>query len=365
MVIRSRQSQWHAGFTLVELLVVITIIGILVALLLPAIEAAREAARNTQCRQNLKEIGLAGQNHLNSWGYFPSGGWGWWWAGDPNRGFGMPQPGGWIYSLLPFLEEKPLWSLGQGVSFTTNAAIFKGAVVLQATTPLPIIICPSRRDAKLYQYNPTTSTALNITLVSGTTNVAKTDYAANCMDNAGNTIWMGMKENSNLSAASAPGGPSTLTIGDHAGVLTTQSYSGFYWGPSVQFTGIVYPRSEIHSNQISDGLSNTAFVGEKYFDPAMYTTGQGVGDNEFATCGMDNDNARAGYNPPRMDIVGNEPADPVQDFDFGSAHAAGCNMVFCDGSVHTVNYLITATVMQQFCNRSDGGTPNWTYVTHD
>jgi prepilin-type N-terminal cleavage/methylation domain-containing protein/prepilin-type processing-associated H-X9-DG protein len=355
------------GFTLVELLVVISIIGILVALLLPAIAAAREAARNTQCKQNLKEIGLAAQNHLSSWQAFPSGGWGRGWAGDPNRGFGLPQPGGWIYSLLPFLEEKPVWSLGQGLNFNTSATAFKSAVAAQGTTPLPIIVCPSLRngDVELYPYNPSgNSPAFNTNYTVGQ-KVTKNDYAANCMDNAGSGTWQGMKEANNLSAASSASGPTTLAIGDKAGISSSQSYSGFYWGPTVQFTGIVYARSEIHSNQILDGLSNTIFVGEKYIDPDLYLTGTGTGDNEFATCGMDNDNVRSGFNPPHLDFVGNDPADPVEALDFGSVHTSGCNTVFCDGSVHTVSFQITATVMEQFCNRNDGATPNWNNVTHD
>src|SRR5687768_6477407 len=85
------------GFTLVELLVVIAIIGILVALLLPAVQAARESARRTQCKNHLKQLSLAFLTHENTYGYFPSGGWGWVWTGDPDLGSGERQPGGWAY----------------------------------------------------------------------------------------------------------------------------------------------------------------------------------------------------------------------------------------------------------------------------
>ena len=103
------------GFTLVELLVVITIIGILIALLLPAVQSAREAARRAQCRNNLKQIALACLNHEHVHGFFPTNGWGTLWRGDPDRGFSIKQMGSWIYNALPYLEQPAIHDLGKGL----------------------------------------------------------------------------------------------------------------------------------------------------------------------------------------------------------------------------------------------------------
>ena len=108
----ARGRNLRSAFTLVELLVVITIIGILMSLLLPAVQSAREAARQTQCKNNLSQIGKATLEHVAQYEFFPTGGWGYGWAGDPDRGFNIQQPGGFFYNILPFLEQRNLWQLG-------------------------------------------------------------------------------------------------------------------------------------------------------------------------------------------------------------------------------------------------------------
>ena len=103
----------RSGFTLVELLVVITIIGILMAMLLPAVNSAREAGRNAQCKNNLKQMGTACLAHEEAQEIFPTGGWGCYWVGDPDCGYGINQPGGWIYNILPHTEQTALHDLGR------------------------------------------------------------------------------------------------------------------------------------------------------------------------------------------------------------------------------------------------------------
>ncbi len=121
---------------------VITIIGILIALLLPAVQAAREAARRMQCKNHLKQLALGCLNHEETHGFFPTGGWGCMWRPDPDRGFGLRQPGGWAFSILPYIEQSALHDLGAGCSDSEKRQIY---FPQRSATPLEILSCPSRR----------------------------------------------------------------------------------------------------------------------------------------------------------------------------------------------------------------------------
>ncbi|MGI9456093.1 MAG: DUF1559 domain-containing protein, partial [Aeoliella sp.] len=183
----------YSGFTLVELLVVIAIIGILVALLLPAVQAAREAARRTQCKNQLKQMALGAMNHHSTVGFYPSGGWGWFWVGDGDRGFGATQPGGWVFSTLPFMEKQQEFDLASdGEKDTISAQQREGARQL-VLSPVEMMGCPSRRTGLVFS-KPVDGlrVAYNAADNSAGENVAgRGDYAANCGDQENNEFGTG------------------------------------------------------------------------------------------------------------------------------------------------------------------------------
>jgi prepilin-type N-terminal cleavage/methylation domain-containing protein/prepilin-type processing-associated H-X9-DG protein len=321
------------GFTLVELLVVITIIGILIALLLPAVQAARESARRIQCENNLKQIALGCITHDQETGFFPSGGWGYPWVGDPNLGVGKSQPGGWIYSILPYIEQRPLYDLGAGASlvpYSNPTRLAANAKRIQ--TPLAAFNCPTRRQSVVFGLGFAGAMYVNWSLVTGQN---RTDYAANVGDLAETVSW------------TCPG-----------------SYpipASFNWNSVPICTGVMYQHSQTTTAQISDGTSVTYLAGEKYVDPDYYMTGQDPGDDWNMFVGQQDDVSRSVgypsgntfvYYPPMQDTPGNAAGRNI----FGSAHANGLHMAFCDGSVQMINFSIEKETHRRLGNRMDGLT---------
>jgi prepilin-type N-terminal cleavage/methylation domain-containing protein/prepilin-type processing-associated H-X9-DG protein len=320
----------RCAFTLVELLVVITIIGILIALLLPAVQAAREAARRLQCSNNLKQLALACQNHEQSQGFLPTGGWNNTWAGDPDCGFDKHQPGGWIYNILPLIEQQAVRDLGKGL----KAAAKKAAAATMMQVPLAALICPTRRTAVLYPNTVDGSTPYNCDTI---TSAAHTDYAANS-GTYGPNWW--------------------ATWGFWTDGDPSKAGSGIYaWPDEGKMTGVIYTTSMVTMAWIKDGTSNTYLLGEKYLDPDQYGTGLDHADNNPPYCGYDWD-----YNRwSRYNSTSNTYSDPpLQDtpgypdyYRFGSAHTGSFNMALCDGSVRPVSYAIDSMIHGWLCDRDD------------
>jgi len=323
MLIRTNTPRSNRpAFTLVELLVVIAIIGILVALLLPAVQAAREAARRMSCQNQLKQMGLAAHNHHDTHKFFPTGGWGWNWMGDSTRGFGEDQPGGAHHNILPWMEQQALWDIGHGV---TNENQRYQEHVQRLSTVVPYAYCPSRRRPRTYP---------GLKIVNNASpnpdKMSKSDYVFNCGDQNYNEI---------------SGGPGSLSQGD--------SMSENSWWPGSTFnnrpTGVSFRRSKIRIAHVQDGTSNTYFAGEKYLNIKNYETGTDQADNENMWAGFDNDTYRTASKQPLKDREG--LSDPNR---YGSSHAGGLNMVYCDGSVHTITYNIELVIHKRLANRGDG-----------
>jgi prepilin-type N-terminal cleavage/methylation domain-containing protein/prepilin-type processing-associated H-X9-DG protein len=342
--IRQSGRRWRGAFTLVELLVVITIIGILVSLLLPAVQSAREQAQEATCRNHVKQLAAACETHVSTFGYFPGGGWGWGWIGDPTHGSGTTQPGSWIYNVLPYIDQQNLHDLQLG---KTGAALATAAgQMLQ--TPLETINCPTRRPLQTYPTWLVSSSYFCSPAFAGGTpppTVAKTDYGANAGDNEvePGVSWNDDEGETDYNADAGPG-----KYADGISASGMQSWKVI----AQDSTGVIFPGSQTLVDSVTDGLSNTYLLGEKYLPPDVYTTGTDGGDNENAYMGFNADIARWG-GPGALTPLPDTPGYSNNNI-YGSAHPNGFNMALCDGSVRMITFTIDLTTHQRLSNRHDG-----------
>jgi prepilin-type N-terminal cleavage/methylation domain-containing protein/prepilin-type processing-associated H-X9-DG protein len=347
------------GFTLVELLVVIAIIGVLVALLLPAVQAAREAARRTECSNKLKQMGLALQNHLSAQRTFPTGG------NGPNPDIanftsgGINNPGtpngankqglGWAYQLLPYLEQNAV----RGIVNNTQLA----------RTVVSLYNCPSRRapgsgsNNALMDYAAAQPMTLRCPQVGA--NVGARYDLTQVNPFRGGNEWTVANE---AFWCRSNGQPDPFSAFDGVIVRTPWriTTAATATAPAVGERPNGAP-SATKPQEITDGLSNTIVIGEKVVRSDLYegnTDGSGNGsrsDDRGWSDGWDPDTVRLTALPPLSDgdtaICFNADQQVSQYctggqdvFFFGSAHSSGINSAFADGSVHQLSFDIDVNV---------------------
>ncbi len=307
------------GFTLVELLVAIGIIGVLIALLLPAVQQAREAGRRAECLNNLKQIGVGIMLHESTYEHLPTGGWGKEWAGLPGLGADRLQPGGWIFNTLPFVEQTNVHDLG-GIS---TADLSANGRRLEA--PLELFVCPSRRSAELYENERSWQPYFHPML----SKVARSDYAMNGGDRY----------------IHAGSGPDSLS-----------EARNFDWPDMSKSTGVCHQRSQVRLAEIVDGTSNTYLVGEKHLPLDRYYSGEDAGDNESMYSGDDRDLIR--YTGDELDPTSHPLSDRFlagrEGEVFGGPHSGGFQVAFCDGSARFVAFSLEQVIHSRLGNRRDG-----------
>jgi prepilin-type N-terminal cleavage/methylation domain-containing protein/prepilin-type processing-associated H-X9-DG protein len=344
----------HMAFTLVELLVVIAIIGVLVGLLLPAVQAARESARRAQCKNHLKQMGLAALNHESSHKFFPTGGWGWRWAGDPDRGFGRQQPSGWFYNIIPYTELASLRKVAGDGKPNEITADQKKAGRDRVKVRVDVFLCPSRRGQTEFPYTAGIKDFFNVDRPDV---VARNDYAA-C---AGSLYHLfGVAE------GPAPVGttmPDPLAYGGYAPNSVGQTvYSGGAEIP--RGDGVTLVMSETRVAQITDGTTATILYGEKHIPVSDYDVSETAANNQGWDLGFDTDVNRWTKIPPLSDsgvnTVGKDNLELVLNelSLFGGPHPAGCQFAFCDGSVKTIAYDVDAETFRNFGRIGDGEVVN-------
>lgn len=313
------RSQKRRGFTLVELLVVITIIGILIALLLPAVQAAREAARRMQCANHLKQLGLAVQNFHTARGFVPP-------AFLTGTGHGC-----WMTIVMPYLELQNL----QDVVDIERSAYDMPATVLELQ--VLAYYCPGRRSAPQISTNGASRAG------HGPTKGAMCDYAI-CGGDGTISPWYG-------DTSSSPNGISQTT---HAWGRLPYNLSGDMVGsdPLWRYKGWKCERT---FTDVRDGLSNTLLIGEKHVHPdhqGDYVYGDGTFFNDDSSMTM---TRLAGPSFP-LARSSTDPVAPDRAIGtFGSWHSGGaCNFVMVDGSVHGLLPSIDSTVLGCLANINDG-----------
>ncbi len=312
----------RSGFTLIELLVVIAIIALLIGLLHPAVQAAREAARRIQCVNNLKQIGLAIHNYESSNGCIPPG-----YLSGPGLGFQDPNTGdrgpgwGWLTVLLPGIEQANLYN-----SLNINLVCWDAANTTSVQVAPLVYLCPSAN-------NP----GLTVGIVDANQNLWQNAVfgRANYVHNVGtNDVWSA---------------PATVNYDD----------------PVTGSNGPMYRNSRVKFEMVTDGLSNTIAAGERtpFLSDSVWP-GVVPGSAHFSYGQFVNDDwdgpgsyvaSNSGPSIYEAPAIIHPPNCPVGDTDeMYSLHPGGANILLCDGSVRFIKASIDLSTWAALSSRCGG-----------
>lgn len=301
----------HNGFTLIELLVVIAIIAVLVALLLPAVQQAREAARRSQCKNNLKQLGLALHNYHETHNLFPPG-------YVDGRGSSATIPAftahwTWTAFLLPFVDQAPLYSLINVGNITPNQAVADSNRRTSMQVPLQMFRCPSdpgpaQTSNRRVRSNPATESQVEIPI---TNYLASNDV----------TRLRQLRSKNPVNGSTTVGGDGAL---------------GAFWRDS-----------NLRFRDITDGSSNTILIGERSYYLGTFEMWAGV---LHATVG----NSTTGPNETASDIglvsafscirhpINPGPAAGAErPLCYSSQHTGGAHFLLADGAVRFISENIS------------------------
>ena len=368
-MLKSREFSTRRAFTLIELLVVIAIIAVLVALLLPAVQQAREAARRAQCKNNLKQLGLALSNyHDITATTFPPG------YLDMNSTRTAFLGWGWMAMLLPQIDQAGLYNLlgssatipnfDTGLSSATAATVTAQSV----QTVIRAIRCPSDVGSDTIPPNNL------LTYPCGRSNyvgVAGTDPAwnpvtggASSKSGYGNTVYTQGNSDSSASVSGAIWvlDPCIVTTGNYVSPMTTAQ--GFLnsdvGGTSYNFGGTFGANSKIGYRDMLDGASNAIVVGERYtpFDTTPNRI-DAMGDATWVGAGGDNGPRGQGTAlgeasiPINFGFTSTTPRPETAGF--GSMHSGGCHFLMGDGSVRFISQNVDFNTYRRLSRIADGG----------
>ena len=311
------------AFTLVELLVVIAIIGILVALLLPAVQAAREAARRSQCVNNLKQIGIAIQNYELNKKHLPPGAiWDHFLRGK----------GSTLVYLLPFIEQQDIYDQFNFKAFTIDGQMLSGSTTPIGSVVISTYVCPSDDHAPTAQVQGDDLAILEKALHNYTTSQGPTEHP----DNSGCSCSIDWN------------------------VLATAPYSYFdkFAGPFTRYGTIEKDisawRRKVKLKDITDGLTKTIFVGEVRPACSLHV-GRGWGTTNNG-CGFTTTlipiNFDSCSESPTIDGC-RRPCNYNAELGFKSAHPEGANFSLGDGSIQFISENIDMRTYQYLGGKAD------------